>query len=145
MTLALVLVHYPLTKAATLVHVQAKNTTDHNCGHLKISVCFTKPIVLILVKVGFLAEGCWMSCASVLTWQDERHKMLTDFLSGYGHMGGETTLHFMDLRRNQRKGEQQRGRDVLFYIFCRRSGRFAGNYCILTYKNQAFLHFCNGF
>ena len=36
-----------------------------------------------------------MSCVSVLTWQDEWHKMLTDFLSGYSHMGScnYSTLH----------------------------------------------------
>ena len=40
-------------------------------GTLKY-VLFPTPIVLILVKAGFLGEGCYMGCASVLAWQDER-------------------------------------------------------------------------
>lgn len=48
--LALLLVHYPLTKAATLVHAQAKNTSDRLPHH-------TVPIVFTLVKVGFLGEA----------------------------------------------------------------------------------------
>lgn len=94
-SLALQLLHYPLTAASSRDHVEAETTTHSElCGHFKISF-LSIAIVLMLVKV-FYWSHCRTNCVIVLTAQGEWCKNAdTDFLSGWSHMG-RSNLHLTD-------------------------------------------------